>query len=342
MRYLRNCWYQAGWTSDVTRETHLVRVILDQPILFFRKEDGTLAALLDRCPHRFAPLSAGTVENGQVVCGYHGLGFGADGRCNRNPHGPVTSTMRVASYPVAERHAAIWIWMGDPAAADPATIPDLSFIDETPETARLYMTMHAVANYQLLSDNIMDLTHVDYLHPTTLGGMMGDVDMKVRESGDRVIIEWTALDVAPPPAYAVLVNNAPKADIWLGVTWHAPAAMILGAATTLPGVARKPADESLILHSMTPETETTSHYFVCATRPFMQDDVALTEYIREATYHAFIHEDKPMVEKQQARMGTPDLWALNPILLKRDEGGVRVRRKLEKMIAAENELEAVV
>ena len=121
--YLRNAWYQAAWSQEVTAEEPLVRTILDLPLLFFRGPDGTVSALHDRCPHRFAPLSAGRVRDGIVVCGYHGLTFDASGACVRNPHGPVARTMRVANFPVRERHQAIWIWMGNAQTADPASIP---------------------------------------------------------------------------------------------------------------------------------------------------------------------------------------------------------------------------
>lgn len=336
MAYLENIWYQAGWETEVPLGEKLVRTILDQPILFFRRTDGTVAALLDRCPHRFAPLSAGSREGDSVICGYHGLGFGADGRCDKNPHGAITSAMKVRSYPVAEKHSAIWVWMGDPEAADEAEVPDLSFIDDTPMTARLYWTLYANANYQLLTDNILDVTHIDFLHPTTLGGgCMDNVVMKVRDDGEALVADWISLNVEPPPGYKALVNNAPRADIWIGVTWNAPAVLVLGTSATLPGTERTSAEEAYILHSMTPETDMTSHYFVCGTRPYLQDDVGFTDYLREVTRQAFIDEDKPMIEKQQDRMATPDLWALEPILLRQDEAAVRARRKLEKRIAKE-------
>ena len=172
MSWLRNAWYQAGWGEELIVGEPLARTILNEPILIWRAGGGEIAALLDRCPHRFAPLSAGRIERDRVTCGYHGLSFGSNGARVHNPHGAVTSAMRVRAFPVEERHSAIWIWMGDADKADPAGIPDLSFIDETPESARLRIYLPTRANYQLIVDNIMDLSHADYLHPTTLGGMM--------------------------------------------------------------------------------------------------------------------------------------------------------------------------
>lgn len=333
--WLRDSWYQAGWSDEVEAGRGLARTILGDPILLFRQSDGTVAALFDRCPHRFAPLSAGTIGNDRVVCGYHGLGFGADGACTLNPHGPITSAMRVRAYPVVERHAALWIWMGDPARADGADIPDLSFIDQTPEAARIRMYMPTRANYQLLTDNIMDLSHADYLHPTSLGGIMAGARASSREQDGRIVAEWVSKDCVPPPAFAPIVAPAERADIWTQVIWQAPALMVLGTAAMQVGIERAAEDESHTLHNMVPETEGTTHYFVCSTRRFLIDDDRFSAYLRAALEHAFRDEDKPMLEKQQARMGTPDLWALDPVLLPVDAAAVRVRRRLEAMIAAE-------
>lgn len=334
MTWLRNRWYQAGWSDELKAGEPLVRTILAEPILFYRTADGTPAALFDSCPHRFAPLSAGEFDGDTVVCGYHGLGFGPNGACTRNPHGPITSALRVRSYPVVERHLAMWIWMGAADLADPALIPDLSFIDETPDAARIRGSMPTKANYQLLVDNILDLSHADYLHPTSLGGMMTASKMRSREDGDKILVSWVAEDCDPPGAFKPIVPEG-KADIWIDVTWQAPALMILETAAKPAGVPKSREDGTTTLHNIVPETETTSHYFFCSTRRFLVDDAKVSSYLRGALEQAFQGEDKPMLERQQARMVTPDLWALDPVLLPIDAGAVRVRRKLDKMIAAE-------
>lgn len=112
--------------------------------------------------------------------------------------------------------------------------------------------------------------------------------------------------------------------------------MVLGIAATHVGIARTPDDESYTLHNMVPETDGTTHYFVCTTRRFLVEDEGFSAYLRSALEYAFRHEDKPMLERQQARMGTTDLWALDPVLLPIDAAAVRVRRKLDTMIAAEH------
>lgn len=335
--WLKNCWYQAAWSDELSLGETLVRTILNEQILFMRAPDGAISALLDKCPHRFAPLSAGKVLDGVVTCGYHGLGFNGKGACVANPHGPITSAMKVRSFPLAERHEAIWIWMGDPDKADPNLIRDLSFIDETPASARIVGYMPTTANYQLISDNILDLSHADYLHPTTLGGMMSASKTKVGVKGDDVVVEWLAEACDAPPAFQPQVPSPAKADIWLEVHWSAPAIMVISGAAKPAGIPRSSADISETLHSMTPETTTRSHYFYCNTRRFETDNHALTSMLREAMAQAFVAEDKPMLEKQQARMRGDDFWEQKPLLLSIDNAAVRARRKLDSLISAEQD-----
>ena len=170
MTFLRNCWYMAAWLDELPAEGGLARTFLDEPVFLFRDDAGAAHALLDRCPHRFAPLSRGKIEGDAVVCAYHGLAFDGSGACLRNPHGPVLRSLAVRSYPVAEAHRALWIWMGDKVRADLPAIPELSFLSAAPETAFNRGYVHGAGNYQLYVDNILDLSHTDYLHPTTLGG----------------------------------------------------------------------------------------------------------------------------------------------------------------------------
>lgn len=336
MSWLRNCWYQAGWADELSPQAPLARTILDQPLLLFRDADGVARILLDRCPHRFAPLSAGRLDEGVVICGYHGLAFDGTGACVRNPHGPLTRAMRVPDFPAVERHQAIWVWMGDPAKADPALIPDLSFFDQSPPSTSIKGWMPTAANYQLLTDNILDLSHTDYLHPETLGGMMTGAKVTVQEAPGSVVIRWLATDCAPSAAYRALLPPGARADKWIEVAWSPPAMLILRTATTAAGEPSRHDDVTATIHAMTPETATTTHYFFNNVRRFLIDDAAFHAALTANIHRAFADEDKPMLEKQQARMGTKDLWALKPLLLPIDNAAVRVRRQLDALIRTEN------
>jgi vanillate O-demethylase monooxygenase subunit len=334
MTYLRNTWYQAGWASELSDSRPLLRRLLSQSVLMFHDADGQPQALLDRCPHRFAPLSAGTLSQGIVTCGYHGLAYDGSGACVNNPHGPI-GAIRAHSFPLVARHEVLWIWLGDPELADPALIPDLSFIDDTPETARIFGHLPTAADYELIVDNIMDLSHADYLHPTTLGGMLTHATMKVEAMNDRVSVIYSAENVDPLPIFHADVPPPAKADVTLYVDWFAPSVMVLGAGANHAGAIRDPGRDTVTLHSISPETETSSHYFYCSTRPFMTDDLELSASFKITLDKAFVEEDKPMLEKQQDRIGTVDFWSLKPLMLPIDSAGVQTRRTLAKLIAAE-------
>ena len=148
--YLRNAWYVAAWSDDLREGRLLSRTVLKEPVVLYRKADGHVAALHDRCPHRFAPLHMGKVVYGErIQCPYHGLEFDAAGVCAHNPHGQsIPSRLRVRSFPVTEKHKAIWIWMGE-RAPDLSKVPDFSVLDNVPEahaTKRDRITIRA--NYE--------------------------------------------------------------------------------------------------------------------------------------------------------------------------------------------------
>lgn len=335
MNYLRNAWYQAGWSDEVNSDGMLARTILEIPIVFFRDRAGVLHALADRCAHRFAPLSRGRVSGDVIQCGYHGLGFDGAGQCALNPHGPIPKSVRVQSYPVLERHKAIWVWTGVAERADEQIIPSLPFIDAMPITADVRGYMHTRANYQLLTDNILDLSHTNYLHAQSIGGLSPGVTMSVREVDDKVIVRWLDGNAEPNLIQKALMSGVALVDNWVEVQWSAPAVMVLDAGAVPAGTNSKPEDHTLGVHSMTPETASTTHYFFSFARGRDLDNVELTSASRKLITKAFLEEDKPMIEAQQARMPNPDLWQCKPALLSIDKAAVRARRKLERLIEHE-------
>jgi len=328
----------AAWADEVSPTAPLARTLLDEPVVLYRDAAGTAHALFDRCPHRFAPLSMGSIDGANLVCRYHGLAFGPGGACAHNPHGPVSRALSVRAYPIAEVHRALWIWMGDPARADATAIRDLAFLADAPDTAFNKGYLNGSGHYQLFVDNILDLTHTDYLHPDTLGGgSITRTAAEVEERADGVIaIGWRPINEVPIP---LVVSRLPvgveRVDSWTEVEWSAPGVMKLVNGVVPTGTPRAEGGNAINVHILTPETLTTSHYFFASTRDFRRDDADYNEQLRVIRAQIFETEDEPMIAAQQARIGDNDFWVLRPALLKIDRGAVAVRRRMDTLIAAE-------
>src|SRR6516162_6609308 len=236
--YLRNAWYVAAWSDNLADGQLLSRTILKEPIVLFRKSDGHIAALQDRCPHRFAPLHMGKIVGGdRVQCPYHGLEFDSSGACVLNPHGTknIPPRARVRSYPVTEKHKAVWIWMGE-QSPDLAKVPDFSVLDNVPEmhaTKRDRITIRA--NYELIIDNLLDLSHTSYLHDGILGNSdTVESEITVEQDGDDVIVGRYARNATAPGLFAILMPSTPeRVDKFTRMRWMAPSNLRL--LTTDPG-----------------------------------------------------------------------------------------------------------
>jgi phenylpropionate dioxygenase-like ring-hydroxylating dioxygenase large terminal subunit len=167
---LRNAWYIAAWADEVTGERPLARRICNEPIVLFRDRSGRVAALANRCCHRAAPLNMGTVVEGGIQCGYHGLVIDGSGRCVHIPGQPqIPEDARVRSYPAVEKDRMVWVWMGDAAKADAAMIVDYPYHNDPGRWPNKHDVYPIKANYMLMVDNLMDLTHLGYLHAKTVG-----------------------------------------------------------------------------------------------------------------------------------------------------------------------------
>lgn len=340
MTYLRNTWYVAGFADELTAEQPLLaRRLLDEPVVFFRDGAGVMQALLDQCPHRFAPLSAGRLQGDSLECPYHGLRFDGRGTCTFNPHGDgsVPKAAQVRRYAVRELHGLIWWWAGAADDADASLIPDVSFAAQAPEHATVRGYLPAQCEYLLVSDNILDLTHADYLHAGSLGaGAITRVLPQVEDRGDRSVkIAWLSSgDKAPPAMDMHLRQQGQPTDQWTEVVWTAPGIMDLTVGATLVGEAREQGMQAHALHLVTPESAGRCHYWYWTTRNVAINPEA-NAMIGKMVRHAFEQQDKPMLEAQQQRIGSAEFWSLKPVLLPGDAGAVRARRKLAALMQRE-------
>ncbi len=332
MIHLKNTWYIAAWDSEVEAGKVLARKIADIHIALFRKEDAAVAALHDRCPHRYAPLSQGQVESGTLTCPYHGLGFGADGICTKNPYGRAGEGMKVKNFATVERHSAIWIWLGDTATADPKLIPDWSFIDAIPAEQRHNGYLHVKAHYQLLSDNLLDIVHPTFLHSSTIGGdLFWNVDLETNEDGDDIVVVGEAFDREPPPVIKPFMEG--NGDFKSEARWQVPAHVRITNWDAPTGTPFEPDTNTLTQHSLTPESDGSTHYFYCFIPPEdMRTNPELIKGLGNATDQIFGNEDLPLLEGQHDRLDDLDLLATRPRLLPFDKGIAMARRKLSALI----------
>ncbi|MEO6248140.1 MAG: aromatic ring-hydroxylating dioxygenase subunit alpha [Sphingomicrobium sp.] len=324
--YVRNLWYMAAWAEEVPDAGSMVRTLLDESWLLLRLEDGNYAMLRNKCPHRLAPLSRGKREGDVIFCGYHGLGFDALGQCVHNAFGSqIPPGAKVSTMPIVERHSALWFWPGDKIMADPALIPDFSFVEGPAPHQRAHLTMQA--NYELVTDNLMDLSHAEFLHVKTFGvngSLFGGKHSVKRDHTGAVWNNWDIDQSKPPEWSKPMLDGATTVDQWLHMRWHAPASMALSIGIAKSGTSR----EELIVppmlnpHIITPETGRSSHYF------YTSDP---GEEAAELARRVFIEEDEPMIEAIQQALGDHDLWAANPISMPSDAGAIRARRELTKM-----------
>lgn len=340
MKYLRNSWYCAGWSASVAEKPVGIR-ILDEEIVIFRNSHGEAIALEGRCPHRFAPLSRGCVSGDEIMCGYHGLRFDRTGACTLNPHGRQVIPPRAAvrPYPLVERHGALWIWMGDADRADPTTIIDLEFVSDRDTWAGITGYLRVNADYQLVIDNLLDLTHSTYIHPTTVGldeelsvGARMGYDFKTE--GNTVHSNYTFLN-SPPTALFKPFFSEPVGDIYAFMRWEPASSLILDISMTLPG---EPKGTGVVMpsaHLIVPETSGTCHYFYALSRNVELDDHEKTAVMGEMTRYAFVEEDEPVVQDCFKMMDGQEFFSLEPAILETDVAGIQARRILNKLISAE-------
>jgi phenylpropionate dioxygenase-like ring-hydroxylating dioxygenase large terminal subunit len=269
--YLRNAWYVAAWSDDLVDGQLLSRTILKEPVVLFRKSDGHVAALQDRCPHRFAPLHMGKIVDGdRVQCPYHGLEFDSSGACVLNPHGTknIPPRARVRSYPVTEKHKAIWIWMGE-QPPDLAKVPDFSVLDNVPATHATKRDRITIrANYELIIDNLLDLSHTSYLHDGILGNAdTVESEITVEQDGDDVVVGRYARNATAPGLFAILMPSVPeRVDKFTRMRWMAPSNLRLLTAICAPGAVSESGTGYHAIHMLTPESDKTTHYFFTAVR----------------------------------------------------------------------------
>lgn len=338
MAYLLDAWYVAAWSHEVGRSL-LERVICERPILLFRQQNGEAVGMSNMCPHRFAPLNMGKLIGDTVQCGYHGLRFAVDGKCVLNPdgHGIIPPKMKVRAYPLVERYDMLWIWLGALDRADPAAIPDFSC--NTADGFRRIGGMFEVkANYEIITDNLLDSTHAEFVHEGVLSSDAITMSaLKTIQSESTIWANRWCPNGAPPPAWKAAFDNYDKpVDLWTYMRWDPPAHMLLDVGVAPVGASRADGIWLYGTDVLTPRDPCTTYYFWSFARNYRIDDRSVDEFWEKSIKVAFEQQDKGIVEAQQRMMGERSFDELGPVVIAADAPAVRARRTLRKLIENEN------
>lgn len=336
--FLRNGWYSAIWSHEL-KDKPVGKTFLNEKVVLFRNDRGEVGALEDCCCHRAAPLSLGEVSGAALACGYHGLKFDVNGKCVEVPgQSEIPSGAKVRSYPVHEKNNVVWIWMGDAEKADTAKIPDMPWLSD-PKWATTPGNLYVKTNYQFIIDNLLDLTHVAYVHKKTLAGdpREATTPTKTERLNDGVRVGRWMIDFVPPPLFAKAGNFTTNVDRWQHVTWHPPGIVYLdvGCARTGTGAPQGDRSQGISIwssHLITPETEQTSHYMFCFARDFKVDDPEMSKLLYEGSKATFM-EDADILEAVQSNRTGGSLDGL--IHITADAAQLQARRMLNAMIGAE-------
>ena len=305
--FLQDQWYVAA-TSFELQAQPLARKICNEDVVLFRGADAAVTALEDRCPHRSAPLSRGHVIGGELECPYHGLRFDGAGTCSLIPsQRNIPRGLDARRYPAIERYNLIFVWIGEGAKADPTLLPDWS-PHSSPEWTTVYGYHHVKANYLLLLDNLLDLTHLAFVHATTLGAS-GPSDWLAQQEvwTEREVVRTRRImrDVAPSGLVRATKRFVDgKIDRFQTSEFRLPSYVLVSLGAEAAG-ARDEMEfpHHIVPNSITPETETTTHYFWSTARRYALGDEEISKLFFNVTKVAF-DEDQAMIEAQQQRISS--------------------------------------
>ena len=334
--YIRQQWYVLAWSHELANGP-LARTVMEQPIVVFRTEGGSVAALEDRCCHRAMPLSMGAVVGEHIRCVYHGLEFDCQGRCARIPgQEAIPKGFAVRRYPVVERDRMVWIWMGNPEGAQLQSIPTYPFHDDLEKWHTAYDMVPFACNYELIHDNLLDLTHLAYVHPHTIGGNAGahfGAEMTITEDAQGLHVRRWMPGSVPPPTYALSVPLADRVDRWQEV--HFRPGLVLNYSGAVNAGEDPSADggyRARNLNALTPETATTTHYFFSASHGHRLDDPDWTRQHFEQIKQTFM-EDYTVLMRQQLSISCSPERELRVVLA--DRAAARSRQLVQAAILHE-------
>jgi phenylpropionate dioxygenase-like ring-hydroxylating dioxygenase large terminal subunit len=331
--FVRNHWYVAATSEELDRKL-LPRWILGEPVVMYRTESGKPVAMEDVCPHRSLPLSMGELVGDRLRCGYHGLEFQADGKCVYIPcQEHIPPIWRTKTYPLVERWRWIWIWMGDANLADEHKIPDVYWNDD-PQWTHTGGRFEIKCQYQLLVDNLLDLSHEAFVHRSTIGNnAVAENPAETKVDGQTVTVTRLMPNCPPPPLYVKLRSFPGNIDRSQHIEFTPPSNIVISSKSTAHG--SNDANSGLeyrVVNGITPATMRSCHHFWSVPRNFAPGQET-TDLFHKGSVMAF-SEDVTVLEAQQAMLearGDTIKW----LSFKVDAGGVAARRIVDQLLKAE-------
>ena len=347
--FLKNIWYIAGWSDEFPAGTPHTRTIIDSDIVLYRKTDKSLVAFQRRCPHRWAPLDMGRIEGDDLRCMYHGLKFNADGACVAIPgQQKIPANLRLQSYPLVERHRFVWIWLGAQDLADPDLIPDLDMLD-APDFRVRHGQIDYAADQALICDNLLDLSHVNFVHERTLGQAVSGQDRPTFVGGESARPIERGVEIASwacgAASRTITEPEGPaETDRWGVTKFLVPGIFIsrlsaypAGAAATFsggpPDDRLSPLSDSFSVQAITPITAARSRYFYSMLHRSSDIDDKGAQRIWQVVQEAFF-EDLRMIEAQQ-KIVDKDPGGRMAVIAS-DKGLVLYRRLTARLLKEEN------
>lgn len=331
--YVRNAWYVAAWSTEVTREPTR-RIICEIPVALYRTRDGRAVALEDRCPHRGYPLSAGRLVDDAIECGYHGFTFDCEGVCVRVPaQDLIPRRTFVRPFPVVEKDGWIWIWTGDPDRADAAKVPDTHWMTD-PAWATVTHSFRFECRAELIHDNLLDLTHESFIHTSTVGDdYIYRHGITVVVDGDVVTADRLMPGVAAPPLYATTMQLEGLWDRFHCTEFHAPSFHALHSGITGQGRPREEGYLIKVMNGITPIDAHTSHYYYAFSRNFGVDQQWATDELVEGL-RTVLQEDADALAWQEIGLQSRPAGEFD-VLIAQDAGVAKARKVMQRLLAAE-------
>lgn len=335
--WISNQWYVCAWDGEIDR-TPLARTICGEPIMLYRRLDRSVVAMRDACPHRLLPLSMGIKEGDNIRCRYHGLVLDSFGQAAEMPMkaDSVNKAICVQTYPVIEKHRLIWIWIGEAEKADPALLPDF-WPCSAPGWTFDGGYNRIACDYRLVIDNLMDLTHETYVHNGSIGqAEINETPIETRVQGNDVFVSRWMENIDPPPFWRDALRQDGPVHRWQICQFIVPSAVIIdvGVAPADSGATLEDHDQGVrgfVIDAMTPESETSCHYFWGMARNFDIEDTGFTARFKAQQSGVFL-EDVEVLEAQQRSIEANPAMKLRGYNI--DEGGVKARAIIKRLIRA--------